>query len=176
MFGKNLIRKQSRIRLCGTLSPLRTRFLFSFVKINEPVQPAAEASGAPADWGGLQASSHFCCAFVMAVQRQPGSPAVARNDNRKVGQKKKTERKKEMANAECQSYRCLCNTEWKRQVVGKWKPETTIPLKDKEVNGKEELTEEKEYISEEHKWQFLQPNWSDPTHSRKKRAIGPLRI
>lgn len=31
------------------------------------------------------------------------------------------------------------------KLVGKWKPETTIPLKDKEVNGKEKLTEEKEY-------------------------------
>lgn len=29
----------------------------------------------------------------------------------------------------------------KRQVRRKWKPETTIPLKDKEVNGKEKLTE-----------------------------------
>lgn len=29
----------------------------------------------------------------------------------------------------------------KDKLGGKWKPETTIPLKDKEVNGKEKLTE-----------------------------------
>lgn len=88
----------------------------------------------------LRRPSGFVTLFlhvVMAVQGEPGSPALPRNDNRKVGRKKK--KKRLMRNANHIGVAATRSKE--RQVRRKWKPETPIPLKDKEVNGKEKLTE-----------------------------------
>lgn len=94
MFGKNLIGKHSCIGLCGVfthfaLSPLHARLLFSFMKINETVQPAAEASRAPPDWGGLQASSHFSCMLSWQFRESQGVQHWRGMTIRKRGQKKR---------------------------------------------------------------------------------------
>lgn len=103
MFGKILIGKHSCIRLWGVfthsaLSPLHARLLFSFMKINETVQTAAEASGAPPDWGGLQASSHFSCTLSWQFRESQGVQHWCGMTIGKWG-KKKRERKWLMQNA-----------------------------------------------------------------------------
>lgn len=52
-------------------SPPQARLLFSFMKINETVHPAAEASGAAPDSGGPSGFVTLFLHVVVAVQREP---------------------------------------------------------------------------------------------------------